>query len=165
MKELDLGTCNMIIRPTQIQDIAELQNVLDDTGLFPREMLPDMIRAFFSEREINEIWLTCDDNGLPVGFCYAAPEKLAEGTYNMLAIAVLSSFQHKGYGGAIISKLEDMLREQGHRIIIADTSGSDEFAKTREFYKKNGYTKEAVIRDFWSEGNDKIVYWKSLRSE
>jgi ribosomal protein S18 acetylase RimI-like enzyme len=162
---------NMNIRPIQPQDIAALQHVLDDTGLFPSEMLPEMINGYFTGGAPDEIWLTSyyddddddeQDGGTPVGFCYAAPEKLTEGTYNMLAIAVMSSHQNKGLGGAMVRALEETLRKQGHRILIVDTSGADEFATTRAFYQKKGYTQEARIRDFWSAGNDKIVYWKAL---
>lgn len=80
----------------------------------------------------------------------------------MLAIAVLPQCQGKGAGAAIVKHLEGVLRERGQRILIADTSGTKAFARTRQFYRKNGYTEEARIRDFWAAGNDKVVFWKSI---
>lgn len=152
----------MKIRSTKRDDIAALQEVLTGTRLFPSETLPDMVGGFLTDDENHDIWLTCEANGKAIGFCYAAPEELAEGTWNMLAIAVLPTRQGKGNGGAIARHLEAELKERGQRILIADTSSADEFAKTREFYRKNGYTEEARIRDFWAAGDDKIVFWKSL---
>ena len=40
--------------------------------------------------------------------------------------------------------------------------GTQELALTREFYRKNDYTEEARIREFYEPGADKIVYWKHL---
>ncbi|WP_298938612.1 GNAT family N-acetyltransferase [uncultured Ruegeria sp.] len=152
----------MKIRPTKHDDIAALQKVLNGTELFPSEMLPDMVSDFLSEEESSDIWLTCEADGNAVGFCYAVPEELAEGAWNMLAIAVLPAQQGDGCGGAIAQHLENELKERGQRILIADTSGAAEFAQTREFYRKNGYSEEARIRDFWAAGDDKVVFWKSL---
>ncbi|RLJ41858.1 ribosomal protein S18 acetylase RimI-like enzyme [Litoreibacter meonggei] len=152
----------MRIRPTLPDDIAALQVVLNETELFPSEMLPDMVGNFLSDEESSDIWLTCEAKGKPVGFCYAVPEELAEGAWNMLAVAVLPSEQGGGCGGAIVKHLETALRECGQRILIADTSGTDDFAPTRNFYRKNGYSEEARIRDFWAAGDDKVVFWKSL---
>ena len=58
--------------------------------------------------------------------------------------------------------IEDRLKQEGHRILIVDTSGTDDFILTRKFYEKLNYHKEAVIRDFWDEGDDKVIYWKKL---
>ncbi len=152
----------MKIRQTNQDDIAAMQEVLDRTELFPSEMLPDMVGEFLSDDESSDIWLTCEANGKAVGFCYAVPEELAEGAWNMLAVAVLPTEQGNGFGGAITKHLEVELKKRGQRILIADTSGKDEFAQTREFYRKNGYSEEARIRDFWAAGDDKVVFWKSL---
>jgi ribosomal protein S18 acetylase RimI-like enzyme len=152
----------MKIRPTKHDDIAALQEVLDGTELFPSEMLPDMVGGFLADGESADIWLTCEANGKALGFCYAAPEALADGAWNMLAIAILPTEQGKGYGGAIVEHLEAELKARGQRILIADTSGVDGFAQTRAFYRKSGYSEEARIRDFWAAGDDKIVFWKSL---
>jgi GNAT superfamily N-acetyltransferase len=151
------------IRPTKSGDIPALAAVLDGTGLFPSEMLAAMLSGFLGANENNEVWFTSEANGEAVGFCYAAPEKLTDGSWNMLAIAVLPSHQGKGLGRAIVKHLENYLEKQGHRILIADTSGTDQFEQTREFYKKNGYAEEARIRDFWAAGDDKISFWKNLK--
>lgn len=125
-------------------------------------MLPDMMNDFLRGKESPSLWLTCETNGMAMGFCYATPETLTDGTWNMLAIAVHPASQGGGYGSALVRHLEAVLREQGHRVLIADTSGTDEFAQTRQFYRRNGYIEEARIRDFWAAGDDKVIYWKRL---
>ena len=101
-------------------------------------------------------------DGLACGFCYAEPETLADGTWNMLAIAVHPDAQGKGCGAELCAALEATLGARGQRVLIAETSGTDEFAGTRAFYARAGYTEEARIRDFWGPGDDKVVFWKSL---
>ncbi|WP_187430540.1 GNAT family N-acetyltransferase [Roseobacter fucihabitans] len=152
----------MKIRPTEEGDITALQQVLEGTDLFPAQMLPEMLSGFLLQDESRDIWLTCEASSRPVGFCYAVPEQLADGAWNMLAIAVLPSKQGGGCGGAMARHLEGMLAARGQRILIADTSGVEVFAQARAFYRKNGYVEEARIRDFWAAGDDKIVFWKSL---
>ncbi len=152
----------MEIRSTKKKDISALQEVLVATELFPAEMLPHMINDFLSDKESSDIWLTCETDNRAVGFCYAVPEEFAEGTWNMLAIAVLPASQGGGCGGALVRELEARLKKRGQRVLIVDTSSKDEFRMTREFYRKNGYDEEARIRDFWASGDDKVIFWKSL---
>ncbi|MEM7547381.1 MAG: GNAT family N-acetyltransferase [Pseudomonadota bacterium] len=147
---------------TKRADIPGMQTVLDQTGLFPSDLLPDMISPGLEGEAIGDRWLTCETDGQIAGFCFARAEELAEGTWNMLAIAVLPILQGRGCGGALVRRLEDDLRASGQRVLIADTSGTEEFAQTRAFYRNNGYAEEARIRDFWAAGDDKIVFWKSL---
>jgi ribosomal protein S18 acetylase RimI-like enzyme len=152
----------MTIRPTQAEDVPALIIVVDETGLFPSDMLQDMLAGFLSKTQSNEILLTSEMKGQAVGFCYAVPEKLTDGTWNMLAIAVLPTQQGGGLGSAIAKELEHSLRTLGQRILIADTSGTEQFALTREFYRKCGYVEEARIRDFWAAGDDKVTFRKGL---
>lgn len=152
----------MKIRPTTLDDLPALQKVLEATGLFPTEMLPDMIHSFLGDEPGDELWTTCEDAGQATGFCYAAPEPLADGTWNMLAIAVDPSRQGTGHGKALVRHLEDALRKRGQRILIADTSGLEEYEGTRAFYRGGGYCEEARIRDFWADGDDKVTFWKAL---
>lgn len=78
----------MKIRKTKSEDVQDLQNVLDETELFPSEMLPDMVAGFLDDQDSDDLWLSAELNGKAVGFCYALPEQLTEATWNMLAVAV-----------------------------------------------------------------------------
>ena len=150
------------IEVTTSADIPALQTVVQETRLFPSEMLPEMLAGFISG-DSEDIWLTAHIDGVPVAMCFARPEELTNGTWNMLALAVLPSQQGSGVGGELVARLEDILKSRGQRVIIVDTSGTEEFAATRRFYEKNGYVEEARIRDFWDRGDDKVVFWKSLQ--
>lgn len=155
----------MKIRKTEEKDIPSLKYILDGLDLFPSEMLPSMVGGFLAGDYLDSIWITCEVDDGPIGFCYAVPEQLAEGTWNMLAIGVHTSNQRKGAGAKLVKHLEEMLRDRGQRILIADTSSGDDYAKTRAFYRENSYIEEARVRDFWAEGDDKITFWKQLSSQ
>ena len=152
---------NPTIKATSSDDIAGLQAVLDGTELFPSEMLPDMLApALASETEA--FWLTCHYGGEAVGLCYTVPEELTDGTWNMLALAVRPDLQGKQLGTALVCATERRLKDNRQRILIVDTSGTDDFALTRKFYVRNGYEDVARIRDFWAAGDDKVIFRKAL---
>ena len=151
----------LTIIPTTKADLPALQVVLDQTGLFPSEMLPDMIAPAFAG-ESEAFWLSCHLDGSAVGLCYTAPEALADGTWNMLALAISPDLHGRGMGTALVEAAERHLKRKSQRILIVDTSSTDDFALTRKFYAKNGYEEEARIRDFWSAGDDKVIFRKAL---
>ena len=150
------------IRLVKRSDLPDLKQVLDTIELFPSAMLDDMIADFLNNPETEEIWFTETDDGRPISIGYCAPEKLTDGTYNLYAIGVRSDIQSKGTGSRMMTFIETHLKENKKRILIVDTSGKAVFEPVRRFYEKLGYTKEAVIRDFWEEGDDKVTYWKRL---
>jgi len=150
------------IRKVIKSDIEKLKEVLDSIELFPSEMLDDMTSDYFNNSETQDIWFTAIENEQSVSIGYCAPEKLTDGTVNLYAIGVRSDLQGKGIGSQLMTYIENHLRENRQRVLIVETSGTDEFHLTRKFYENLNYTKEAVIRDFWKDGDDKVVYWKKL---
>lgn len=150
------------VRKVTPEDIPALKKVLHSTQLFPAEMLDEMIADYFNNPDSQDIWFTCVRDNEPVSIGFCAPEKFTQGTFNLYAIAVMKELQGNGIGAAMMRFIENLLRENGHRILIVETSGSSEFELTRKFYLKNGYTHEATIHDFWQMGEDKIIFWKKL---
>ena len=150
------------IRPVNEADIDGLKNVLDSCGLFPSEYLDEMISDYFINSDTQDIWFTYIDNDRPVSIGYCVPEKLTNGTYNLLAIGVTENSQRKGIANEMMNYIERQLKSKDGRILIVETSSDDAQVGARNLYKKIGYTQEAVIRDFWNDGEDKIVFWKKL---
>lgn len=149
------------IRPTRADDISGLQQVLDATGLFPGEMLPGLLAGALRGVP-SEVWLTALSGATPVGFCYAAPEPMTDGTWNLRALAVRPADQGTGVGRALVTALEHLLRTRQERLVIVDTSGQAGFAAARGVYSACGYDEVARIRDFWAAGDDKITFRKLL---
>ena len=150
------------IRSLKQSDITKLKVVLDQTELFPSEMLEDMVNPFFNDSDCTDFWQVYEHHGEPVGFLYCIQEKLTESTWNVLAIAVLPDLQNQGIGGLLMSKIEQILHNSNHSTLLVETSSLPEYDRTRKFYERIGYHKEAVIRDFYTKGDHKVVFWKSI---
>ncbi len=150
------------IRKVERKDIESLKLVLDSSGLFPSELLDDMISDYLTNPSSKDIWFTTIDNGTPISMGYCAPERLTEGTYNLYAIAVQKNLQGQGIGKEMMNYIENLLREKGNRILIVETSGTLEYKLTREFYYNCNYTQEAIIREFYARGDDKVIFLKKL---
>ncbi len=150
------------IRKVIKEDLSNLKEVLDSSGLFPSEYLDEMIADYFCNHDTESIWFTCITEGTPSAIGYCAPEKLTNGTYNLYAIAVRKELQGKGIGRKMMNFIEELLKDNSKRILIVETSSDDQYRLTRKFYTDLHYRQEAVIKDFWNEGEDKIVFLKKL---
>lgn len=150
------------IRPVSKSDIDGLKKVVDSSELFPSEYLDEMISDYFDNPDTQDFWFTYIDNNTQVAIGYCVPEKLTDGTYNLLAIGVSQDTQRKGIASQMMNYIEQRLKQKDGRILIVETSSDEAQIGARNFYSKMGYTQAAVIQDFWKDGEDKIVFWKKL---
>ena len=151
----------MNIRKLTAADLPAVKLILADTGLFPPEMLEDIVGPFLQGNEHEHRWLVCETaaDGV-VGFSYTRAEELADSVWNLLAIGFCSEFQGRRFGTELIAEVERSLK--GERMLIVETSSLDDFDSTRDFYRSRGYDQEAVIRGYWADGDDKIIFRKLL---
>jgi ribosomal protein S18 acetylase RimI-like enzyme len=149
------------VGPAGREDMPAIARIASATGLFPPEMLDDMIAGYLNNTKQDLWFVGVDEDGL-VAFGFCEPERLTSGTWNLLAIGVLPERQGNGVGARMMAYLENRLAEQGERILLVETMGTPELQLTRDFYLKNGYIEEARIREFYEAGADKVVFWKHL---
>ena len=152
---------NSKIRSANAKDLADIKKVIDATALFPSEYLDDMFSSDTDPRDAKEFWLVFDDDGVQA-VAYCAPEQMTNGTWNLLLIAVHPDDQNQGIGKQLMLYVEQALKGLGVRVLLVETSGTTEFSRTRSFYEKIGYNNEACIRDYYDDGDDKIVFHKSF---
>ncbi len=149
------------IRPARAADVPAIGAIAEATDLFPAALLDDMIAPFLS-RERDDLWFVgARDEGV-VAFAFCEPERMTEGTWNLLAIGVDPARQGGGIGRALMRHVEAELRSRGERLLLVETMGTPELEPTRRFYRGLDYVEEARIRDFYEPGADKVVFWKTL---
>lgn len=155
-----------MIRPTIPADTKALITVAEASGLFePQQIdeLSQMLAQHFDGATNNcDRWFTDDDDGNPVGVAYTASERMTEGTWNLYLIAIHPDQQRQGRGKALLAHVEKILVERGERLLLVETSGTDDFDYVRTFYRNSGYEEAARIRDFYAYGVDKITFRKVL---
>jgi ribosomal protein S18 acetylase RimI-like enzyme len=147
------------VRKATKADVAAIGRLVESNDMFPAEMLNDMIAPYFAGSD-DELWFVIGSE--PVAVAYAVPEKLTNGTWNQLMIAVAPEQHGRGYGKALMRNLERVVVERGGRLVLAETSGVPEFEPTREFYRAIGYTQEARVQNFWDDGDDKIIFTRQV---
>ena len=149
-----------IRRPSRA-DMAAIGSIVETTGMFPADMLEDMMAPYFGGNE-DELWFVIGETARAVA--YAVPERLTNRTWNQLLIAVDPAQQGQGLGKALMRNLEATVAARGGRLILVETSGVPDFEPTRTFYRAIGYTETARIPDFYDDGDDKIVFTRKLAS-
>lgn len=158
-----------VIRTPSTSDVERIKQIavaadmfsVDEVGLFD-----EMLAGFFDGSLADHRWLVVEDaSQAVVAAAHYAPEPFADRMWNLYFIAVAPQEQGHGLGGSLIKQVEDELKSRGDdvaRVLIVETSSTDQYAQTRTFYRNHGYREEARIRQFYGADDDKIVFWKSL---
>ena len=145
-----------------LSDLPAIKAIIDDNHMFPSEFLDEMSAPFFAQESEERWFVTENSNKQVVAVAYCSPERMTEGTWNLLLIAVHKAHQGNGIGKQLIQHVEAVLTEQKIRVLLVETSGLPNYKLTRDFYPKCGYTQVAVIPEYYDKGDDKVVFWKYL---
>jgi ribosomal protein S18 acetylase RimI-like enzyme len=154
------------IRATVPEDTEALVHLTSATGVFkPHEVetLREVLGDFFAGTAgPGHCCHTLLERDQVVGFEYHAPTPMTIGTWHLYWIAVDSPQQTRGRGARLLKACEEDIRAHGGRVLFIETSALPHYERTRQFYLKHGYDKEAVLRDYYAPGDDMVVFRKSL---
>lgn len=151
----------------------------------PRPADPELVRGlvrstgFFSDDEVAvagelvEAYLThgpdstyrfifAESVGRLAGYACYGQIPLTKASHDLYWIAVRPDRQGNGLGRRLIGMAEAELRAAGGARLYVDTSSRPQYAATRAFYRRLGYSPIAELPDFYAPGDGKIVFAKSL---
>lgn len=82
--------------------------------------------------------------------------------YDLYWIVVDPKYSRREIGSQLIHLTENqILRQKGEKIYI-ETSSREPYLAARKFYIKHGYREVAIFKDYYDNGDHKIVYEKHL---
>ena len=155
-----------MIRPIVPTDSPALVALSGTSGLFKPEEL-EAVRGMLDEYHATNVSnghqiLTYDEGGMPVGVVYFAPKEFADRVWELLMIAVDVPRHRRGIGTLMLQAVEGAVRAANGRMLLIETSDKSGFERTRQFYRKHGYSEVAHIPDYFAEGDGKASFIKRL---
>jgi ribosomal protein S18 acetylase RimI-like enzyme len=158
----------MMIRATVPADTPVLLTLAEGTGVFKpleiealQEVLDDYHELMHGHGHQAVTYL---DKDQIIGFAYYAPASMTDHTWYLYWIAVSKQIQARGVGGALLKHAEEDIRKRRGRLLLIETSSLPHYDLTRRFYHKQGYEQTAVLRDYYADGDDMVVFRKHFRS-
>jgi len=132
-------------------ELEVLEGVLYDYLHFPSEGY-----MIFDERIGDEV----------IGFIVFGRTPLTAYGWDIYWLAVQNIYQGQGYGRRLVKRVEDYIKEKMKKAILrVETSNQNMYAHARNLYAKMGFQEVGRIRDFYSEGDDNIIFYKNLKEE
>jgi ribosomal protein S18 acetylase RimI-like enzyme len=158
---------SMKIRPLSEKDRAGLLSMLNKTLAFTSveiDVAMELINIVLEDESQKDYQIYCmvDDQDQVIGYICYGLTPMTRGTFDLYWIAVAPDFQEKGVGSKLLSFLEEVVKAEGGRMILADTSTIPQYEKTQKFYLKNGFQEVARIPDYYHPGNDRITFCKKI---
>jgi ribosomal protein S18 acetylase RimI-like enzyme len=107
-------------------------------------------------------FLFAETDGNVIGYTCFGPIPLTQGRFDLYWIAVSKGLQGSGIGRRLMQLTELRIQEMKGRRIYVETSSRKPYAPTHRFYHACAYRTEAILKDFYADGDDKIIYLKDL---
>jgi len=155
-----------MIRPTAPAETDALVALAAGTGVFkPLELeaLREVLDDYHAGSDLaGHKALTLERDGQPVGFAYYAPTAMTDRTWHLYWIFVQKTGQARGLGSRLLRHVEDDIIRSGGRLFLIETSSLPSYDLTRRFYLKHDYEQAATIKDFYTDGDDQVIFRKRL---
>jgi GNAT superfamily N-acetyltransferase len=148
------------------EDIHNVREIAISTGFFYDFEIPvavELVEAALEEGDASGyFFLFGEVDGKTVSYSCYGPIAGTEGGFDLYWIITHNDYRGQGIGKRILDETHRIAKMKGARYIIAETSSLVKYQPTRDFYEKNLYDKEGVIKDFYMINDDKVIYVKRL---
>lgn len=153
-----------MIRRLKSADTKSIEGILNLVPLFKEEEIKvamELVNVAASDNEQTDYNVFVYElDGMIIGYHCTGKRPLTDGVYDLYWIVTDPNHSKKGIGKKLLEHAEQFVNEQNGRWLIAETSSKDSYSATRNFYMRNNYSIISEINDFYSVGDDLVVFGK-----
>lgn len=159
---------NLAIRDSvQACDATHIERLVEATGYFTAAEVAIAVELV-QERLLKGPssgyeFVVAESSGSMVGYACFGEIPCTIGSYDVYWIVVDPSHQGSGIGKRLMVEVERRIDDLGGRGIYIDTSGREQYASTRGFYKRCGYQLVANLPNYYAPDDPKQIYWRAVR--
>jgi D-alanine-D-alanine ligase len=163
------GTATLpLLRHLTAADRGRIEEITRAVGVFREDEIPVALEVFDGALSGSEaagssdyLALGADVDGRLAGWICWGPTPCTLGTFDLYWMAVDPAHHGSGIGTALLTAMEQHLPGSA-RLVVVETAGRPDYARTRAFYEARGYRPASRIPDFYAPGDDQVVYVKRM---
>ncbi|MEW5847130.1 MAG: GNAT family N-acetyltransferase [Bacteroidota bacterium] len=148
------------------KDIEIVRNIVSSSGFFHDYEVPVAVELVQERIEKGEasgyFFVFADLNGETISYACFGPIPCTKSSYDLYWIATRNDFRGNGVGKIVLKEAENQIKKFGGKAIYIETSSKPLYKPTQQFYLGNGYTIEAILKDFYDSNDDKLIFTKRL---
>lgn len=155
----------IVIRKATAGDTSPVMDIIRETGFF-RSVEEDIAQEVLDDAASVNIGsyqsYVAVSAGKVAGWVCFGSTPCTLGTFDIYWIAVDPKIQRSGIGSKMLKFSEQQIISQNGRLIVIETSGTEKYRKTQQFYERNGYRLNCIVDDFYAEGDGKMIFVKKI---
>ncbi len=152
------------VRQSDVEKIEKILKKISQFTIIEIEIAMELVNIAVNNKtqtDYNVFVLEQYENVL--GYHCTGKRPLTDAVYDMYWIVADPQSQIKGVGTKLVEHAEQFAIEKGARWLLAETSSRESYARTRSFYLRNNFSIVAEINDFYSVGDNLIVFGKYFK--
>lgn len=158
----------MQVRPLRARDrnrIQELINSAENFNQADRAVAMELIEDALLKQESSDYIvhvLEEEEGGEITAYVCFGKTPLTASTYDFYWMVIDPAKQRRGFGRMLFQHVEEQVRSRGGKLLMCETSSLEGYDRVVRLYEKLGYEFVARIKDFYRDGDDKLIYKKTL---
>ncbi|TKB26958.1 GNAT family N-acetyltransferase [Desulfopila sp. IMCC35006] len=124
------------------------------------DIATEVIDETFNPAEDYQALAAFDNDRRLLGFISFGPIPLTVNRFDIYWIAVDPDNGRHGTGTVLLTEMENRLKKSGSGHIYVETSSTEGYLPARLFYEKNNYQLVSHLKDFYRDGDDRMIYRK-----
>lgn len=140
--------------------------IAQNVGVFKKgelKILEEVLEDCFYKENYNILYENWGNK--IAGFIIFGRTPLTEFSWDIYWLVVDKEYQGKGIGKRLIKRAEEvLLKEKGKAIIRIETSSQKQYTHARGLYKIMGFIEAGRIPNFYSPGDDLLIFYKEVKN-
>jgi ribosomal protein S18 acetylase RimI-like enzyme len=158
----------MDLQPLIPDNRANLSRLLGQGNVFRQEEIQVALEVI--DEALNgagnkdyQVFCAFDSDRNLAGFICFGPIPMTERCYDLYWLKVDEASSRKGVGGRLLRFMEQFVARKGGRRIYVETSSTAPYRAARSLYEKHGYQLVCSLKDFYQEGDHKMIFMKEIQ--
>jgi len=151
------------VRPA---DRDAVRSIVASTGFFHDheiDVAVELVDERLAKGEASGYYFVfAEQDAAVVGYTCYGPIACTEGSFDLYWIAVHADRRGQGLGRLLMGETERRVAAARGRRIYIETSNRPLYAPTRAFYERCDYQVEAIIKEFYAPGDDKVILARAV---